>query len=256
MPRLRLPVFWLALMLGALAGCAQTPVQAPGSNRAAENLHRAKVMTDLAAAYFQRGEIRVALSQVRQAIEADKRYPEAYDVLGLIYMELAEDKLAEENFRKALDLDPKNSDIHNNLGYFYCARGRYKEGIEQLQLALQNPLYRTPELAIYNSGICEEKKGDLAAAEADFRRALTLRPDYGAALLSLGKLYYSQNRLAEAERQMLRYGQLAQPTPQSLWFGVELERKLGNKAQEDVYAEQLRKLFPDSPEAQQLNSAP
>lgn len=253
---LRFPALLLVVVLGALAGCAQNAAVAPESKQAAENLHRAKVMTDLAAAYYQRQEIRVALSQVRQAIEADKHYPEAYDVLGLIYMDLAEDKLAEENFRKALDLDPKNSDIHNNLGYFYCTRGRYKEGLEQLRLALQNPLYRTPELAMYNSGICHEKEGDMAAAEADFRRALTLRPDYGPAMLSLGKLYYAQNRLVEAEKQMLRYGQLAQPTPQSLWFGVELERKLGHKAQAEAYAEQLRRLFPDSPEAQQLSAAP
>ena len=256
MPRFRFPALLLVVALGTLAGCAQNASVTPESKQAAENLHRAKVMTDLAAAYYQRGEIRVALSQVRQAIEADKRYPEAYDVLGLIYMDLAEDKLAEENFRKALDLDPKNSDIHNNLGYFYCTRGRYKEGLEQLQRALQNPLYRTPELAMYNSGICHEKEGDVAAAEADFRRALTLRPDYGPAILSLGKLYYAQNRLAEAEKQMLRYGQLAQPTPQSLWFGVELERKLGRKAQAGAYAEQLRKLFPDSAEAQRLNAEP
>ena len=256
MPRFRFPGLLLAVALGVLAGCAQNPVQAPENKQAAENLHRAKVMTDLAAAYFQRGEIRVALSQVRQAIEADRHYPEAYDVLGLIYMDLAEDKLAEENFRKALDLDPKNSDIHNNLGYFYCTRGRYKEGLEQLQQALQNPLYRTPELAIYNSGICQEKKGDMAAAEGEFRAALKLRPDYGPALLSLGKLYYAQNRMAEAEKQLLRYGQLAQPTPQSLWFGVEVERRLGNTAQANGYAEQLRKLFPNSPEAQQLNPAP
>ena len=248
--------FAFLFLVAALAGCAQNPVAAPESKQAAGNLHRAKVMTDLAAAYLQRGEIRVALSQVRQAIEADKRYPEAYDVLGLIYMDLAEDKLAEENFRKALDLDPKNSDIHNNLGYFYCTRGRYKEGLEQLQRALQNPLYRTPELAMYNAGICHEKEGKAAEAEADFRRALTLRPDYGLAILSLAKLYYAQHRLAEAEKQMLRYGQLAHPTPQSLWFGVELERKLGDKAQENAYADQLRKLFPNSAEAQQLNPAP
>ncbi len=256
MPRLRFAAVLSVVLCGILAGCAQNPAQAPAGKQAAENLHRAKVMTDLAAAYFQRGEIRVALSQVGQAIEADKRYPDAYDVLALIYMDLAEDKLAEENFRKALELDPENSDFHNNLGYFYCARGRYQEGMAQLRQALGNPLYRTPELAIFNSGLCQEKKGDVAAAEAEFRRALKLRPDYGPALLSLGQLYFKQNRLAEAERQLLRYDQLVQPTPQSLWFGVEVERKLGNAAQESAYATKLRRLFPDSSEAQQLSPAP
>jgi len=40
------------------------------------------------------------------------------------------------------------------------------------------------------------------------------------------------------------------PTPEALWLGVRLERKLGNKAGEGSYASQLRSRYPTSKEYQ------
>ena len=40
------------------------------------------------------------------------------------------------------------------------------------------------------------------------------------------------------------------PTPEALWLGVRLERKLGNKAGEGSYASQLRSRYPTSREYQ------
>ena len=41
---------------------------------------------------------------------------------------------------------------------------------------------------------------------------------------------------------------LAEPTPDSLWLGVRLERKAGNRDNEQAYAAQLRSRFPTSRE--------
>ena len=73
-------------------------------------------------------------------------------------------------------------------------------------------------------------------------------------MLKLAGLYFRQGRLDEAQRLLTRHTELAPPTAQSLWLGLRLERKLGDRAQEAAYGLQLRKRFPDSNEARLLQS--
>lgn len=241
---------WIVLGAALLAGCAAQPGgDTPGDNGERQ---RARAFTDLAGAYFARGQYKVALDELRKAITADSRYGPAYNIYGQVYMELAEDKLAEENFRRAIDLDRNDSSARNNYGRFLCTRGRYDEGLEQFSLALRNPLYAYPEQAMANAGVCAERKGDLALAEANLLKSLKLQPDNPGAVLKLAGLYFRQGRLAEARRQLGRHAELAPPTAESLWLGVRLERRLGDRAQEAAYGLQLRKRFPDSDEARLL----
>ena len=103
-----------------------------------------------------------------------------------------------------------------------------------------------------NAGLCAEMKGDLVLAEANLMKSLKLQPDNANTVLKLAGLYYRQGRLMEAQRLLGRHGELAPPNAESLWLGVRLERKLGDRAQEAAYGLQLRKRFPESPEAQKL----
>ncbi len=240
-----------------LAGCAGQPTDNGSAMTGvadSESRQRAGAFTDLAGAYFARAQYKIALDELRKAIVADSKYGPAYNIYGLIYMELAEDKLAEENFRRALELDRNDSEARNNLGWFLCTRGRYDEGLEQFSTALRNPLYARPEQAMANAGLCAERKGDLALAEANLMKSLKLVPDNSNTVLKLAGLYFRQGRLDEAQRLLTRHTELAPPTAQSLWLGLRLERKLGDRAQEAAYGLQLRKRFPDSNEARLLQS--
>lgn len=249
----------LLSLMASLAGCANPPGGDPASTSSSgtpqaetESSSRAKAFTDLAGAYFSRGQMKIALDEVRKAIHADNRYGPAYNVLGLIYMELAEDKLAEENFRKSIDLDRADSEAHNNYGWFLCTRGRYDEGLAQFTEALRNPLYAHPEQSMTNAGLCSEKKGDVKQAEAYYNKALKLQPDAPLTMIKYAALNYRLGRASEAQRLLSRYHEAAPPTPESLWLGVLLERQTGDKEQAAAYALQLRKRFPDSEEAQKL----
>jgi type IV pilus assembly protein PilF len=247
----------LALSL-VLTACAQQPAGSDSSSNPGNNApdgeaqQRARAFTELASAYFQRGQYKIALDELRKAILADARYGPAYDVYGLVYMELAEDKLAEEYFRRALDMDRKDSEAHNNYGWFLCTRGRYDEGLTQFSEALQNPLYPSPEQAMANAGICAEKKGDLTLAEANLIRALKLQPDNSKALIKLAGLNFRKGKFIETQRLLTRHSEIAPPTAESLWLSLRLERKLGDRAQEAAYGLQLRKRFPDSDETRSL----
>lgn len=249
---------WIGMLVAAvlLAGCV-SPQTDGGSGVTSspvdsESRQRARAFTDLANAYFSRAQYKVALDELRKAITIDNQFGPAYHVYGLIYMELAEDKLAEENFRRAIELDRSDSEARNSFGWFLCSRGRYDEGMDQFAAAIRNPLYTKPEQAMSNAGLCAEKKGDLALAEANLTKSLKLQPDNANTVVKMAGLYFRQNRLLEAQRLLSRHDELAPPTAESLWLGVRLERKLGDRAQEAAYGLQLRKRFPDSNEAKLL----
>jgi type IV pilus assembly protein PilF len=242
-----------------LAGCTAQPKEGDGGGATTtvsgnEGRQRARVFTDLASAYYARANYKIALDELRKAITADNRYGPAYNIYGLIYMELGEDKLADENFRHAIELDRSDSDAHNSYGWFLCTRGRYDEGLEQFSAALRNPLYTKPELAMANAGLCAEMKGDLALAEANLLKSLKLQPDNPPTLLKLAGVYYRQGKLMDAQRLLTRHAELAPPSAESLWLSLRLERKLGDRPQEAAYGLQLRKNFPDSNEARLLQS--
>jgi len=247
---------WIVLGAVLLAGCAGEPAsqdsKAASPQADSDGLQRARAFTNLAGAYYARAQYKIALDELRKAIIADSHYGPAYDVYGLIYMDLEEDTLADENFRRAIELDRNDSEARNNYGWFLCTRGRYQEGLEQFKAALRNPLYTRPEQAMTNAGLCAEKSGDLMLAEANLVKSLKLQPDNPNTILKLAALNFRQDRLPDAQRLLEHYAELAPPTAESLWLGVRLERKLGNRSQEAAYGLQLRKNFPDSNEARML----
>lgn len=248
------------LMVLVLAGCADLGGGGNASSASSmggpvvetEARSRAKVYTELGFAYFNRGQMKVALDEARKAIITENRYGPAYNLLGLVYMELDEDKLAEENFRKALELERTDSDAHNNYGRFLCTRGRYDEGLAQFTEAMRNPLYDKPEQAMTNSGLCSEKKGDLKQAEAYYIKALKLAPNTVQPVMRLADLNFRKGNLNEAQRLLAQHQEISPPTAESLWLSLRIERKLGDKNQEAVYNQQLRRRFPDSPQTQLL----
>lgn len=215
---------------------------------------RAQVHTDLGAAYFSAGQLGVALEELNVAIQADSSFAPAYNMLGLVYMTLRENDKAEENFRRSLSLSSTDSDTNNNYGWFLCQRGKIDDSIRYFMAALKNPLYTTPEKSYLNAGICARKKNDDAEAEEFLLKAVRLQPRQPQALFHLADINFKRGNYGESKKFINQLSQIAAPTPESLWLGLRIERRLGNRSDEASYGLQLRKTFPDSPEAQALRS--
>ena len=253
--------FALVLIVLALAGCASQPSIDSGNSGSQPQTRAqaiAKAHTDLAAAYFQRSQYAVSLEEVATALKYDSDYAPAYNVRGLVHMQLMEDKDAERDFRHSLRLDPNSSDTQNNYGWFLCQRGREKEAVKYFMKAVKNPLYSTPERAYVNAGVCSEKAGDLNKAEHYLKKALILMPNMPDALRNLASVHYAQGDYAAAKSNFMRFEQWNH-TPLSaadLWLAVRIERKLGDANAEASYAFRLRKKYPDSRETQLMLQAP
>lgn len=257
----RLTCATLAALAFAFAGCDSMPSR-DGAGPVAESVsmtgnpgdarNRARVHAELAALYYGRGNMAIALEELRIAAAADPDFPLTYSLFGLVYMELREPKLAQSNFERGLRLSPTDPDINHNYGWFLCQSGREAESIKYFMQAVANPLYPSPWRSYSAAGVCSLRKNNLKEAEDFFQRALRLEPDEPGSMLQLGQIRYRQGNLEDARKLVSRHNRIVEPSAESLWLALRVERKLGERVAEANFANQLRRRFAASREYQQL----
>jgi type IV pilus assembly protein PilF len=244
-----------ALLLVLAAACSSQsttesrPVTDTGS---VDARRRAEAHAALAGEYYQRGNLTVALAEARAAIKDDPTYVPAYNMQALVFMELREDGPAREAFNQALRLSPNNPDVLNNFGWFLCLRDDPKRGLELMQRAAADTQYSSPEKAYLSAGLCLRRMGRNEEAEEHLRRAVLIRPDLIGALFNLAVLNFERGQMKDAEIYLLRYMRLATPNLESLIMGVKIARANKDSAAEQSFLQQLRRRFPDAPQAQEL----
>ena len=238
-----------ALCAFAIAGCvSDTTVETRSVQDSALGTarRRAEIHTELAAAYYSRGQLPVALNETRLAIKDDPKYVAAYNMQALVYMELKEDALAAQVFGQALNIAPNDSEVLNNYGWFLCERGEATRGMGYFQRVMGDTLYPTPEKPLLNAGLCELKQGRNVEAEMYLRRALGLQPNLVQALQAMAQLSYQSGRLKDAENYIARYSRVTEPNAEMLLLAVKVAREAGDKANESSVIQQLRRRYPDS----------
>ncbi len=235
-----------ALLLAVTAGAVMAD--------ASVEEQRAKVHAEIAAYYLSQGNFNVALQEAQTSKDARPDLAVGYNMLGLVYMSLDESDVARQNFLQALKIEPKNPDYNNNYGWFLCQYGDVARSFDYLMLAARDPLYKTPEKAYVNAGLCARKQGDLAAAESYFQRALRRAPGLTDATMPLADLAYRKGDYAQAGAYLRDLSDAGYQTPEMLWLSVRTYRKLNMKDAADSAALQLTKNYPKSREAQLLAS--
>ncbi len=259
---MRILIAAIALVAAACSSQSTTESRTPDNARApyesggADARRRAEVHTSLAGEYYSRGNYAVALSETRLAIKDDSTYVPAYNMMGLVYMELREDVLARQAFDQALRMQPASAEVLNNYGWFLCTRGDTTRALEMLQRALGDSLYPTPEKVMLSTGLCYRRMGRNNEAEDYLRRAVSIRPELIGALYNLAMLTYERGAAQDAENYLNRYMRLATPNLEGLVLGVQVARLKKDRAAEDSYLQQLRRRFPDAPQTRELTEKP
>jgi len=253
----------LSLMacIAGLFGCAGVPLSGdiPGATdsgaiigEVAGSRERARIHTELASTYYQRGNLGVALAEARTAIAADSGYAPAFNVLGLVYGDLRENDLAVEAFERSLSLNPDDPDANHNYAWFLCEHKREQEAIRYFLRAIRYPLYATPQKSYVMAAVCAQRVNNERDAAEYLERALRLDPNYYPALINLAQIKFKRGELDVARSLVGRYNKIAEPTAESLWLALRIERKLGDPSGVSSYANQLRRRFPGSKEYQEL----
>lgn len=179
-----------------------------------------------AEAYFLKGMIfeekldtTLAISSFSTAIEQENDYYDAYIHLGILHFNQP-NTLAKEYLKNALRIDSNSLEALYAYGMICQEKGDYNEAIETYYKILNINEYREPyynlgyihqeylkvyDVAIehytkaieiepkyleayYNRGLCYEERDELKKAEADFRYALKLNPQYTNAAKALGRV--------------------------------------------------------------------
>jgi len=98
-------------------------------------------------------------------------------------------------YEKALAANPGSAAIAGELGALLLAAGEPERALQHLEVADQ--LAPGPQAAL-RLGQARARLGDAAGAEREYRRALALRPGYGAARVALGTLLRKRGDLKQA----------------------------------------------------------
>jgi len=101
---------------------------------------------DYALALVQAGQYDNAKTQIQAAIQSDRNYAEAYEVLGALYVRENRPELAIKEYRQAITIRPDMMRVQLNLGLLLNAQGNRTEAIEHLRVAASdsNPAIAVP----------------------------------------------------------------------------------------------------------------
>jgi type IV pilus assembly protein PilF len=237
---------------GSTAAASAGRAVLPDSAEESEVRRRARIRVELAANYYQQGNYTVALQELRQAVGIDASYAVAHGMLGLVYMDLGDCAQADSSFRQGLALVPEDSDLNNNYGWFLCQSDRPRESIEYFLRAVKNPLYPTPARPYHNAGICALRAGDEQTGEEYLLRSFQIDLSNAVAMYNLGEFYLARKNVERAQLFADRLVKSYEPTAQTLWLALRVERLAGNRDAEASLAVQLKRRFPTSLEAARL----
>lgn len=253
-----LRAMFVAVAIALLSGCANMgnmPADSghPFSNPT-DNQRAAQINTELGVGYMNEGHMDVAVEKIKKALYYDDNFAPAHHAYALMLDRLGEKEKAGREFAKAYALDPHNSELNNNYATFLCGQKEYDKAQALFARAYGDPLYKTPEFALTNSGICYETQGKPDKAIDQFNAALGKMPGYGPALLGKARVYYAGKQYAAAAQAMKEFEANNRNTPDTLQLAIRIDRATGDQSALANHVLILKGRFPGSAAAKWYDS--
>ena len=110
----------LAVILISMTACA-----VPSTSDVAEgDIKKSEVLYQQALEKVKKGDLKAALEDYNQAIEANPQNSDAYSNRGNAYFLLKQPEEAMKNYNQAIKLDPELSRPYYNRGFLYQREGK------------------------------------------------------------------------------------------------------------------------------------
>jgi type IV pilus assembly protein PilF len=244
-PRLLAPG---VLALLALAACAASTQKTNRQHEAAAD------NVQLGLRYMEQGDLQLAKIKLDLALQQDPGSPDVHSARGTLFARLGDPARADEEFHTALRQAPHDPDVQNNYGAYLCENGHTDDGVKRFLEAAHNALYRTPQAAYVNAGVCLRAARRYDEATVNFKQALALQPNYGEAAFQLATLEFERGDLAAARTRIDTFVGTYDATPDLLLLGVRVTRAQHDPVAAQRYARRLQLDFPGSEQARALAS--
>jgi type IV pilus assembly protein PilF len=237
-----------------LAACSTTSTGGPKlAEEQTESQKAGALNKQLGTVYLRQGNLALAKEKLERAEKYNPRDPEVHLVLALLYERLDIPKEVDAHYKTAIRLAPDNPQILNNYAVYLCKNNRAEEGVKRFLEAAQNPLYRTPEAAYTNAGVCLRQAKKLDDAATSFGRALKVAPNNAEAVYQLADLNMERGQLTQARDLIDKYLVSNEATADLLLLGARLARSLNDRVAEEKYTRRLRVDFPGSEQLRALS---
>ena len=247
--RAALPV----VLVSFLAGCVSSGDSSPMAGDKGRNEAR-QAYVQLGLGYLQQGMTEQAKIPLRKALELDKKDPDTNAALALVFQAEMEFDLAEQAFRTALNGRPGDARILNNYGSFLFERQRYQEASAQFEKAAADNLYPERSRIYENLGITSLELGQREVGRQQLEKALRLNPRQPRALLEMAGMAYQDKQYVTARDFYDRFSLLSGQNARSLLLGARLASVFDDRTPTANHGQQLKRLYPGTPEYQQYLS--
>ena len=230
-PYFSMPVAGLLLAFG-LAGCMKS-------------LDTAALVAE-ARQYQQKGDMKAAAIQLKNALQKSPDDPEARFLLGTIYSASGDPLSAEKELRKAASLGIKHDRMALVLGQTLLALGKFQEVLDETAPAAG--VAETTDLQILR-GSAYLGLNKLEEAKQAFQSILASKPDDARALIGMTRYAVSSNDLPAAMR-LINQAVAKNPTSADGWkLKADLARAGGDTESARKAYDETVKLKPRDPTA-------
>lgn len=242
----------LAMMVfAALLMSACVTTQTGGFEEKKDPKKAVELSVQAARGYIQEGNWEAAKRHLKKALEIDGRNADANEALALVFWRTGEYEQAEKHFRAAISYagDDAISRIRNNYAAYLYDRTRYADAESQLQKVAEDLLYDKRADAFLNLGKVRIKLKRYAEAKEVLERAMLMDRGNPMTMFQLAEVYFQLGDNAKAQGFYDAYRRLVPAqTPASLWLGIRLAERAGDKDSVASYALALKNMFPQSEE--------
>lgn len=175
------PVHRLAFvaLLCVAIGCASSgdkdrlnPNQSASSADESHPLYAFNLMRD-GSILLQQERYEDALKKFTMADEAQPGNATVHNLIGLCHLRLQRPEVAIKSFDQAMALLPNFTDARNNRGIAYLSLGQLSLAEVDFLAVLNDTTYAHHWAVYHNLGLTYRQKGQIGAAEENFRRAIT-----------------------------------------------------------------------------------